>query len=170
MRIRDYIRLEVQTHPQESLFRIVGKILLVPGFNAVYLIRRAQLTKSSLLWWYYTRKLAMRYGIHIGRNTVIGPGLVMPHPSSIIIGEGVVIGENCTVYQQTTIGLKEHAQTEYPSIGNDVVIYAGAKIIGAVRIGNHVSVAANAVVTKDCPDYCVAKGVPAQCVKKKSCI
>ena len=168
MKMKQYIRREIQTRPGEPLIRLLGKILLEPNFNAVYLLRRAQLTKSGLLCRIYKTKLARRYGIFVGRNAKIGAGLVIGHPNSIIIGEGVVIGENCTIYQQTTIGRKDAQTDAYPVIGDNVIIYAGAKIIGGIQIGDNVEIGANSVVTKNCPSDCVAKGVPATCTKKVS--
>lgn len=168
MRLKEYMQREIQTRPGESSLRIWGKILLEPSFNAVYLLRQAQLTNSKLLRWIYKRKLVNRYGIFVGRNSKIAPGLTMGHPNSIIIGEGTVIGKNCTIYQQTTIGRKDAQTDAYPIIGDNVTIYAGAKIIGAVRIGDNVEIGANAVVTKDCPSDCVLKGVPATWTRKKS--
>lgn len=170
MKLKEYIDREIKTSARESLLRVAAKILLDPSSNAVYLIRRAQLTKSTVLRWYYRRKLVLRYGIFIGNNVRIGVGLRVGHPSSIIIGNGVVIGENCTLYQQTTLGIRNVGKNEYPIIGDNVTIYAGAKIIGGIHIGNNVDVAANAVVTKSCGNNCVLKGVPARCSERKSCI
>ena len=169
MKLKDYIKADVATRDGEPLLKIIGKILLIPGYNAVYLIRKAQFSSTAFFKWYYRRKLALRYGIHLGYNTKIGPGLMIGHPTSIVIGEGVDIGSNCTIYQQTTIGLKDVDAKEYPVIGDYVVIYAGAKIIGPVQIGSNSSVGANAVVTKSCPENSIMKGVPARCTSKKSC-
>lgn len=167
MKLKDYIRAEIQTRPNESMIRLIAKILFIPGFNAVYLIRKAQLSHTTLFKWYYRHKLALRYGIYLGYNTEIGPGLVIGHPTSIVIGEGVVIGKRCTIYQQTTIGVKTTGLHAYPMIGDDVTIYAGAKIIGAVEIGDNTDIGASAVVTKKCPGNCVMKGVPATWTKKE---
>lgn len=74
------------------------------------------------------------------------------------------IGNNVWINQQVTIG---YNGASAPMIGDNVVIYAGAKIIGGVHIGNNVTVGANAVVTKDIPDNCVVAGVPARIIKMK---
>lgn len=92
------------------------------------------------------------YGIGIeSRN--IGGGLRLPHLNGIYIHGNVVIGENCTILQQVTIGANEHKLNfrAAPQIGNQVYIGAGAKIIGDVVIGDNVRVGANAVVTKNIP-------------------
>ena len=74
------------------------------------------------------------------------------------------LGENCWVNQQVTIGHKD--KTGRPQIGNNVRITAGAKIIGNLKIGDHVTVGANAVVVKDIPDLCIVVGVPAYIIKR----
>ena len=91
-------------------------------------------------------------GIEIA-TTCIGGGLRIPHLNGIYIHPNAIIGENCTILQQVTIGANEH-RIDYksaPKIGNRVYIGAGAKIIGDVVIGNDVRIGANAVVTKSVP-------------------
>ncbi|HIJ70842.1 MAG TPA: hypothetical protein HPP87_05695 [Planctomycetes bacterium] len=97
----------------------------------------------------------------------IGPGLQLPHPNGVVIGAGVTIGEGVTIYQQVAlggrgkVGFKADA-SDYPQIGSFVTIYAGAKIIGAIKIGPGSHIGANAVVLKDVPADSVAVGVPAK--------
>ncbi len=93
----------------------------------------------------------------------IGPGLFIQHGICTIISADS-IGENCWINQQVTIGYSD--KTHRPIIGNNVMITAGAKIIGGVKIGDNVTVGANAVVVKDVPDNCVVVGVPAYIVKR----
>ncbi len=99
--------------------------------------------------------------MHCGAS--IGPGLNLPHPNGIVVGAGVRIGARCRIYQQVTLGARsgERANGEYPTLGDDVVIYPGAKLIGAVTVGNGAVVGANAVVTKDVPAFHTAYGIPA---------
>ena len=75
------------------------------------------------------------------------------------------LGENCWVNQQVTIGHKD--KSGRPQIGNNVRITAGAKVLGNIKIGNHVTVGANAVVVKDVPDNCVVVGIPAYIIEKE---
>ncbi len=93
----------------------------------------------------------------------IGKGLWIQHGFSTIIAANT-IGENCWINQQVTIGYSK--KTNCPTIGNDVCIRAGAKVIGAVVIGDHVKVGANAVVVKNVPSNCTVVGVPARIVKR----
>ena len=103
-------------------------------------------------------------GIQLPLGTDVGKGLVFGHFSCIIISGGAHIGENLTVLQGVTVGGERGRKGGAPVIGNNVVLSAGAKVIGRVRIGNNVMVGAGAVVVKDIPDNAVAVGVPARVV------
>lgn len=98
-------------------------------------------------------------GCIIGRNATFGPGFVLIHSLGVVINSTVQGGEGVYIEHQVTIGAEKNAS---PVIGNDVFIGAGAKIIGALRVGNHVRIGANAVVCKDVPDHATAVGVPAR--------
>ena len=90
-----------------------------------------------------------------------------PHPIGIVIAEQAKLGKNCVIFQNVTIGGKTiNGKNGFPTIGNDVTIYAGACIIGDVKVGNNVEIGANAVVTKDVPDNCIVAGVPAKIIKR----
>ncbi len=94
-------------------------------------------------------------------------GLVFPHPYGVIIHSETVIGENTVVMQQVTMGGKNLIDSiGAPTLGNHCYVGAGAKILGTVKVGNHVTIGANTVVTKDIPDGCVVVGVN-QILKKK---
>ncbi len=96
----------------------------------------------------------------------IGPGLFIGHGFSTIIS-AEKIGQNCSIYQQVTIGNKGHrADVADPKIGDNVTIWPGAKVIGDVRIGDNSVVGANAVVVKDVPENCTVVGVPAYIVRR----
>lgn len=101
-------------------------------------------------------KLCYRNNASIPLRTKIGKGLTLPHGlSGIFISVGAEIGDNCTIFQQVTIGsntLGQSKKSGAPKIGNNVYIGAGAKIIGNVNIGNNVRIGANCVVVEDIPD------------------
>ena len=105
---------------------------------------------------------SMVTGADIPLNCSIGGGLLMPHPNGIVIHAHAVIGPNCLIFQQVTIGT---VGGEAPTIGGRVDLGAGAKVLGAIRIGDQVQVGANAVVLHDLPAGCVAVGVPARIVQ-----
>lgn len=93
----------------------------------------------------------------------IGPGLFIQHGFATIIA-AKSIGKNCWINQQVTIGYSN--KTDTPELGDNVVVNAGAKIIGKVKVGNNSLVGANAVVVKNVPDNCTVVGVPAYVIKR----
>ena len=93
----------------------------------------------------------------------IGPGLFIQHGFATIISARE-IGQNCWINQQVTIGYSN--DTDSPTLGNNVVIHAGAKVIGSVRVGDNSIIGANAVVVKDVPENCTVVGVPAYIVRR----
>jgi serine O-acetyltransferase len=105
-------------------------------------------------WW------SIVTGADVPINCQIGGGLRIPHPNGIVIHPDAVIGPNCQIFQQVTIGLREGSGA--PRIGGHVDIGAGAKILGAVTIGNHARIGANAVVLTDVPEGATAVGIPAK--------
>ncbi len=98
--------------------------------------------------------------IELGTN--IGKGLFLAHPISIVISCKSTIGDYVWIYQDVTIG--NMYEQGNPTIGNNVLLFAGAKIIGNVKIGDNAVIGANAVVTHDIPDNAVAVGVPAKVI------
>jgi serine O-acetyltransferase len=103
-------------------------------------------------------------GTDIPINTQIGGGLLMPHPNGIVMHPSVIIGPNCLILQQVTLGSNEMGET--PVIDGHVDIGAGAKLFGNIHIGKHAKIGANAVVLTDVPAYATAVGVPAKIILK----
>lgn len=102
-------------------------------------------------------------GADIPLNCRIGGGLLLPHPNGIVIHPDAVIGPNCLIFQQVTLGAAHGA---LPVLGGHVDIGAGAKLIGGVRIGDHAQIGANAVVTRDVPPGATAVGIPARIIER----
>ena len=92
-------------------------------------------------------------------------GLLLPHPGFIRIGSFCKIGKNCTILPMVLMGKKKPGIDCSIEIGDNCYISTGVSIIGPVKIGNNVTIAAGAVVTKDVPDNCIIAGVPAKIVK-----
>ena len=105
-------------------------------------------------------------GIEIHPGATIGKGLFIDHGSGVVIGETAVIGDNCTIYQGVTLGgTGKHHGKRHPTLGNNVMIGAGAKVLGPFRVGDNTKIAAGAVVLKEIPENSTAVGIPAKVVK-----
>jgi serine O-acetyltransferase len=111
------------------------------------------------------------FGLEIAMRCEIGPGLYLPHTVGTVIGAWR-IGTNATIYHQVTVGAKEmdveYSQGKRPTIGDNVIIGSGAKILGGITIGDNVVIGANAVVTRPMPDNVVAGGIPARIIRNRT--
>jgi len=126
----------------------------LPEYRNVFYLRAGLLGR---LFSIFCRPLP---SLHLG-NTSIGPGLFIMHGDGTFVS-ATKIGENCWINQQVTIGYTN--ETDIPSIGNNVAILAGAKILGKVSIGDNVTIGANTVVIEDVPSNATVMGVPAKIV------
>ncbi|MCM8778377.1 MAG: serine O-acetyltransferase [Candidatus Omnitrophica bacterium] len=107
-------------------------------------------------------------GIEIHPGAKIGKGLFIDHGMGVVIGETTIIGDNVTLYQGVTLGgTGKEKGKRHPTIGNNVVIGAGAKVLGNIIIGDNVQIGANAVVIKDVPPNCTVVGVPGRITKRE---
>ena len=107
-----------------------------------------------------------RTGIEIHPGAKIGKGLFIDHGMGVVIGETTEIGDNCTIYQNVTLGGtgKENGK-RHPTLGNNVLIGSGAKVLGPFTIGDNARIAAGAVVLEEVPANATAVGVPARVVR-----
>jgi serine O-acetyltransferase len=108
------------------------------------------------------------YGIEIHPGAKIGKGLIIDHGMGVVIGETAIIGNDCKLYHQVTLGGtgKEHGK-RHPTLGNNVIVGAGAKLLGNITIGDNCKIGANAVVLTDAPSNSTLVGIPARIVNKK---
>lgn len=146
-------------------------LLLYPGFHAVLLYRIAHVIHSWKLP-FFPRLLSQlgRFftGVEIHPGAKIGPGLFIDHGMGVVIGETTEIGEDVTLYQGVTLGGTGNERGKrHPTLGNNVVVGAGAKVLGNIRLGNQVKVGAGSVVVHPVPDFCTVVGVPAEIVRKE---
>ncbi len=108
-------------------------------------------------------------GIEIHPAAKIGSGLFIDHGTGVVIGETAEIGDNCTLYQGVTLGgTGKDIGKRHPTLGNNVMVGAGAKILGPFKVGDNAKIAANAVVLSEVPSDSTAVGIPARIVKRKN--
>lgn len=143
---------------------------LYAGFKAVRAYRRAN--------WFYRHDLKFiarmisqrarrRTGIEIHPGAKIGKNLFIDHGMGVVIGETTEIGDNCTLYQGVTLGgTGKDTGKRHPTIGNNVMIGAGAKVLGPFKVGDNTNIAAGAVVLEEIPPNSTAVGVPARVVRR----
>ena len=105
-------------------------------------------------------------GIEIHPGACIGKGLFIDHGMGVVIGETAIIGDNCTIYQNVTLGgTGKDKGKRHPTIGNNVMIGSGAKVLGPFTVGSNSKIAANAVVLSEVPENSTCVGVPARVVR-----
>ncbi len=108
-------------------------------------------------------------GIEIHPGATIGKGFFIDHGAGVVIGETAEIGDNCTLYQGVTLGgTGKDTGKRHPTLGNNVMVGAGAKVLGPFKIGDNAKIAAGAVVLEAIPEDCTAVGIPARVVKCKN--
>ncbi len=123
------------------------------------------LKKYYFLARYICERSKRKTGIEIHPGARIGKGLFIDHGVGVVIGETAVIGDNVTLFHGVTLGgTGKEKGKRHPTIGNNVFIGSGAKILGNINIGNNVKIGANAVVLKDIPDNTTAVGVPVKII------
>jgi serine O-acetyltransferase len=175
IKLKEYLVEEVLNGSEIYLaLRLIKIVLFGSGGQKVTLWYRLSKClydkKIKRLSLYLFRRLEKGYGVYISPNAVIGIGLKLPHPTGIVIGDGVVIGRNCIIYQQVTFGgarLGDAKDSNYPHIGDNVIFFAGAKIIGKISIKSNCIVGANSVVIKDVREGCTVVGIPARIIGDK---
>lgn len=144
--------------------------ILYPSFWAIYNYRKAHrlfLKGKIFRARKISQKTARKTGIEIHPAAQIGKGLFIDHGHGVVIGETSIIGDNVTLYQGVTLGGTGKEQGKrHPTIGNNVMIGAGAKVLGSFTIGDNSKVAAGSVVLEEVPPNCTVVGVPGIVVKQ----
>ncbi len=146
-------------------------ILAYPGFHAIFFHRINHLIWESGIP-VFPRLLShvarFMTGIEIHPAAKIGSGFFIDHGMGVVVGETTEIGEDCLLYQGVTLGgTGKEKGKRHPTLGNNVVVGTGAKILGAITIGDHAKIGANAVVLDPVPDHAIVVGVPGKVIKKK---
>lgn len=145
-------------------------MLLYPGYKAVRSYRKAHWLYNHKMFFLaraVSQRCVKKTNIEIHPGAKIGRRIFIDHGTGVVIGETTIIGDDCTIYQGATLGGtgKDHGK-RHPTIGNNVMIGAGAKVLGPMKIGDNSNVAAGAVVLSEIPPNSTAVGVPARIVKQ----
>ncbi len=145
-------------------------LLLYSGVHAILAYRVAH--KLYLSEHYFAARAISQWarhktGIEIHPGATIGKGFFIDHGMGVVIGETTEIGDNCTLYQGVTLGgTGKDVGKRHPTLGNNVLVGAGAKVLGPFTIADNSKIAANAVVLKEVPENSTAVGIPARVVKQ----
>lgn len=148
------------------------EVLLYPSFKVMLSYRRAhkQYEKGHYFkarW--ISQRAARKTGIEIHPGAVIGKGFFIDHGSGVIIGETAIIGDNVTLYQGVTLGgTGKETGKRHPTLGDNVMVSAGAKIIGSFTVGENSKIGAGSVVLEEVPPNCTVVGVPGRIVKRNN--
>jgi serine O-acetyltransferase len=165
----DHIREHWQDHGRD-FSRLGFWALVIYRFGRWRYRIRPRLLRIPFSFFYKVLRMfsAMLCGIEIPCEVVIGRHFVIEHSGAIVISGDAVFGDHCVIRQGVTIGLRHTGTRGSPLMGDRVDIGAGAKLLGAIRIGNDVAIGANAVVLCNVPDGCTAVGIPARVLVPRS--
>lgn len=148
------------------------EVFLYPSFKVMLSYRRAHKLyrkKHYFLARLLSQRAARKTGIEIHPGAQIGKGLFIDHGCGVVIGETTVIGDNCTLYQGVTLGGTGKEQGKrHPTLGNNVMVSAGAKVIGSFKIGDNCKIGAGSVVLREVPQGSTVVGVPGRVVRHNS--
>lgn len=143
---------------------------LYPGLKAIRMHRRANWCYRRRMFFlarWISQRAARKTGIEIHPAATIGRRFFIDHGTGVVIGETTVIGDDVMIYQGVTLGgTGKDTGKRHPTIGNNVMIGAGAKVLGPFKVGDNSNIAAGAVVLDEIPPDCTAVGVPAHIVRR----
>lgn len=166
-----FIKEEIKViYERDPAIKTPWEVFLYPSFHAILRYRVAN--------WFYRRKrffiarwIAVRAtrktGIEIHPGATIGKGLFIDHGLGVIIGETTIIGDNVTIYQGVTLGgTGKESGKRHPTIGDNVMISAGAKVLGSFKVGDDSKIGAGSVVLKEVPPNSTVVGIPGKVVRR----
>lgn len=148
------------------------EVFLYPSFKVMMKYRRAHklYLKGHYFWArLISQRAARKTGIEIHPGAQIGKGFFIDHGNGVIIGETTIIGDNVTLYQGVTLGGTGKEQGKrHPTIGNNVMISAGAKVLGSFKVGDNTKIGAGSVVLEEVPPNSTVVGVPGRVVRRNN--
>lgn len=170
MRIISYINEEIRViRERDPAIKSNLEVFLYPSFKAIIMYRIAHkfyLKKHYFIARYISQKAVRKTGIEIHPGATIGKGFFIDHGSGVIIGETAEIGDNVTLYQGVTLGGTGKEQGKrHPTLKDNVMVSAGAKVLGSFTIGENSKIGAGSVVLKEVPPNCTVVGVPGRIVR-----
>ena len=166
-----YIKEEIQViRERDPAIKSNMGVFLYPSFKAILSYRIAHkfyVKKHYFLARWISQRAVRKTGIEIHPGATIGKGLFIDHGSGVIIGETAELGDNVTLYQGVTLGGTGKEQGKrHPTLRDNVMVSAGAKVLGSFTIGENSKIGAGSVVLKEVPPNCTVVGVPGRIVKK----
>lgn len=173
MSIIQYIKEEMQIiQERDPAIHSKWEVFLYPSFKVMlhYRLAHKLYEKGHYFWARWISQRAVRKtGIEIHPGAKIGKGLFIDHGNGVIIGETTIIGDNCTLYQGVTLGGtgKEHGK-RHPTLGNNVMVSAGAKVLGSFTIGDNSKIGSGSVVLNEVPPNSTVVGVPGRVVRRNN--
>lgn len=173
MKMIRYIKDEIEVvRERDPAIKSSLEVFLYPSFRAILWYRLAHklfLKKHYFLARWISQRTARKTGIEIHPGATIGKGLFIDHGAGVIIGETAILGDNVTLYQGVTLGGTGKEQGKrHPTLEDNVMVSAGAKILGSFTIGENSKVGAGSVVLGPVPANCTVVGVPGRIVKKNN--
>ena len=171
MKLIRYVKEEIKViMERDPAIKTPIEVFLYPSFKAIMRHRVAHWLfehKHYFLARWYSQRTVRKTGIEIHPGAKIGKGLFIDHGNGVIIGETTIIGDNVTLYQGVTLGgTGKEKGKRHPTIGNNVMISAGAKVLGSFTVGENSKIGAGSVVLSEVPPNCTVVGVPGRVVKR----
>jgi serine O-acetyltransferase len=166
-----YIKEEMRIiKERDPAIKTPFEVFLYPSFHAIIRYRIAHklfVKKHYFLARWYSQRTARKTGIEIHPGATIGKGLFIDHGHGVVIGETAIVGDNVTLYQGVTLGgTGKETGKRHPTIGNNVMVSAGAKILGSFTVGENSKIGAGSVVLSEIPPNSTVVGVPGRVVKR----
>ena len=171
MGIISYIKEEIAViRERDPAIKSSMEVVLYPSFKAILHYRLAHkyyIKKKYFRARYISQRAVRKTGIEIHPGATIGKGLFIDHGSGVIIGETAILGDNITLYQGVTLGGTGKEQGKrHPTLEDNVMISAGAKVLGSFTVGKNSKIGAGSVVVKEVPPNCTVVGVPGRIIKR----
>lgn len=168
-----YVKEEIKViRERDPAIKSNSEVFLYPSFRAIMWYRLAhRLYQKKHFFWarWISQRTARKTGIEIHPGAVIGKGLFIDHGHGVVIGETCVIGNNVTLYQGVTLGgTGKESGKRHPTIGNNVMISAGAKVLGSFQVGDNSKIGAGSVVISPVPAGSTVVGVPGRVVRREN--